>query len=70
MLAQTAGCLSLLKDIKIKNLLIINGDILTNLNLNDFENYHLKNKNNLSLCCKNFKLQVPFGVVEKKKKIK
>ena len=63
----TAGCLSLLKNIKSQNLLIINGDILTNLNLNDFENYHLKNKNNLSLCCKNFKVQVPFGVIEKKK---
>jgi dTDP-glucose pyrophosphorylase len=63
----TAGCLSLIKNLESRNLLMINSDILTNLNLRDFENFHLKNKNYLSLCCKYYDIKIPFGVIERKK---
>ncbi|MBU2881831.1 nucleotidyltransferase family protein [Psychrosphaera sp. B3R10] len=61
----TAGALSLLPD-NIPNLplIMINGDILTNVDFSKVLGFHLKNKSDATMCVRDYEIQVPFGVVE------
>lgn len=58
----TGGCLTLLKNIS-NNLIVANGDILTNLNYSQLIDHHVDSHKDLTVCVRNYEQQVPFGVV-------
>ncbi len=62
----TAGSLSLVKDRNSirQNLLIINGDILTDINFRNFVSYHESTGNTATICVAKFRLEVPYGVCD------
>ena len=65
----TAGPLFYLKRLKLKEpLLVINGDIYTNLNFKKLLNYHKNNKNDFTVCCHDYYTNIPYGVIDKKNK--
>lgn len=57
----TGGCLTLLPS--CENLIVANGDILTNLNYSQLVEHHLDSKKDITVCVRNYEQQVPFGVV-------
>ena len=59
----TVGPIKLIKKLP-ENLLVINGDIKTNLNFSNFYNWHIKNKSNLTVAIKKINFQHDFGVIE------
>lgn len=61
----TAGSLSLLKTKKLnkKNLIVINGDIFTKLNYQNLLRFHNENKNDVTICVREYKQIVPYGVI-------
>lgn len=60
----TAGALSLLKENNTQQpVLVTNGDLLTSINYADFLNYHYVEKNKSTICINNFKIEVPYGVI-------
>ena len=61
----TIGCLSLLNKefLKSKNIIIINGDIITDLNFYELLQYHLSNRSFATVVCRNREISYPFGVV-------
>lgn len=60
----TAGGLELIpKDIN-QPILILNGDILTKVNLNNILNFHLDNESDITLCVRQHNYKISFGVVE------
>lgn len=60
----TGGALSLLPEKPAHSLLVINGDLLTEVNYVALLDYHVQNKCAATLCVREFKYQVPYGVVE------
>ena len=42
---------------------VVNGDVLTNINLQDFMNFHISNQSNLTMCVKKIDYQIPYGVI-------
>lgn len=61
----TAGSLSLLKIKKLnkKNLIVINGDIFTKLNYQNLLRFHNENKNDVTICVREYKQIIPYGVI-------
>lgn len=60
----TAGALSLI-DIEVdKPFFVVNGDVLTSINYDDFLNHHLTNKAEATMCVKRFSHEVPYACVE------
>ena len=59
----TAGALSLLGDSE-EPLLVMNGDILTQVDFREFINFHRENKVELSVGVRHYEADVPYGVVE------
>jgi NDP-sugar pyrophosphorylase family protein len=45
-------------------LIIINGDVLTNLDFKDLIDFHSKKKCSITACVRKFDYQIPFGVFE------
>lgn len=66
----TAGPISKLKKYKKKPVIIINGDIYTRLNFVELLSFHNNNKNNLTICSRFYNQEIPYGVIENKKKSK
>ena len=65
----TAGPLSLLKNKKLlNNLIIINGDIYADLDFRKILNYHEKNNNDLTLCATRQQYKFPFGIINQNTK--
>jgi dTDP-glucose pyrophosphorylase len=60
----TVGSLSLLSEKPKEPLIIMNGDLLTNINLEQLLDFHAKSKSSATLCVRDYVLQVPFGAVE------
>ena len=60
---STMGPLKLIKNLP-NNFIIMNGDILTNLNLNNFYNYHLKSKKIFSVAVKSIYHKVDYGILK------
>jgi len=60
----TAGALSLLPNDIRDPLIIMNGDLLTNVNFERLLNYHLLTKANATMCVREYKLKIPYGVVK------
>jgi len=59
----TAGCLKLIQDTPTEPLIVMNGDILTNLNFSSFMNYHLAHSAKASMVVREHVTEIPFGVV-------
>jgi dTDP-glucose pyrophosphorylase len=62
----TGGALGLLSKDHLRELpmVIINGDILTNLDMHSLLNYHNEVKATATMCVKQYSYQIPYGVVE------
>lgn len=60
----TAGALSLI-DFDLEHpLFVVNGDVLTSINFEDFLNFHIVNKSDATMCVKNFSFEVPYACVD------
>ncbi len=60
----TAGALSLLPDRIREPFIVMNGDLLTNVNFERLLNYHLLAKADATMCVREYKLKIPYGVVK------
>jgi NDP-sugar pyrophosphorylase family protein len=60
----TAGALSLLpKSLPKDPLIMINGDILTNVDFSRVIDFHVKKKNDATMCVREYSYQIPYGVI-------
>jgi len=59
----TAGALSLLRERPEKPFVVMNADLLTKVNFNQLLDYHCSHKAAATMCVRDYRLQVPFGVV-------
>ncbi len=60
----TAGALSLLPDTPKAPLIVMNGDILTDINFSNLVNFHVQNNAAATMCVREYHQQVPYGVVK------
>lgn len=60
----TAGALAYLKNKIADSFFVINGDVLATLNLNELLSFHKRQKATVTMCTRQVKIKVPFGVVE------
>lgn len=59
----TAGSLSLITESQQKPIIVMNGDLLTKVNLCSLLDYHTQEKSLGTMCVKEYEFQVPYGVV-------
>ena len=61
----TGGALGLLpKDLPDLPIIVMNGDVLTKVNLEQLLAFHKKHDANATMCVREFEYQVPFGVIK------
>ena len=60
----TAGALTLLPKNLKKSILVMNGDVLTKLNLNEILSFHNNQQSIATICVKEHNVQIPYGVVD------
>ncbi len=60
----TAGALSLLKNKPQIPFIVMNGDLLTKVDLSSLLKFHIENKNTVTACVREYSQQVPYGVLE------
>lgn len=60
----TAGALSLIDFPISDDFFVINGDLITTLDYEDFLSYHVENKSDATMCVKDFNYDVPFACIE------
>jgi len=61
----TAGCLGLVPRTGQKlPMILINGDILTQVNFEQLLNFHIDSDSNATMCVREYDFQVPYGVVQ------
>lgn len=67
----TIGSLSLLNINKIKSneILVVNGDVITDINYFEFYKFYQKSKSDLCIASKLYSTQIPFGVLKTDKEI-
>ena len=54
----TAGSLSLLRDKKTDDIIIINGDVISKVNYTSLIDYHKKNQASATICVKKYEMEV------------
>ncbi|MBZ4666106.1 nucleotidyltransferase family protein [Mahella sp.] len=59
----TAGPIRLAKEYLVEPFFVMNGDLLTNLNLANMMDFHMKNGFDLTIATKKYEMQIPYGVV-------
>lgn len=59
----TAGSLSLLEEVPNEPLVVMNGDLLTSINVSELIEFHNENDSQATMCIRNYNFQLPFGVV-------
>ncbi len=60
----TAGSLGLLSAKHLSDpIIVMNADILSKINLKELIDFHNNNESQLTICSKEYKMQVPFGVI-------
>lgn len=59
----TAGGLRLLPEIPTHPVLLMNGDLLTSVNLGNLLEYHAASGRRLTVCTREFNFQIPYGVL-------
>ena len=68
---ETAGPLSLLNKNSIKDdILIINGDVIANIDFDELLRFHRTNRNDFTVCVKNYFYKIPYGLIENKNNLK
>jgi len=60
----TAGALSLLTEKPNQPFFVMNGDILTKINYEQFLNFHNQTNSIATMCVREYEYQIPFGVIE------
>lgn len=60
----TAGALTLLKEKPLESFFVMNGDLLTNVNFESLNDYHIYNSAMATMCVREYDFQVPYGVVK------
>lgn len=60
----TAGALSLIPFDLEHPFFVVNGDVLTSINYEDFLNFHEVNKSDATMCIKKFAFEVPYACVD------
>lgn len=61
----TAGALSLLDPIKVSDpVIVMNADLLTKVNYQRLLDYHHERNSSATMCVREYKYQVPYGVIE------
>lgn len=60
----TAGSLGLLPTVEDRSLLMMNGDVLTKVDIGQLLRFHEENGSDLTMCVREYDFTVPFGVVE------
>ena len=60
----TAGALSLIDFDMEAPFFVVNGDVLTTINFEDFLNFHKTNESSATMCVKNFAFEIPFACIE------
>jgi dTDP-glucose pyrophosphorylase len=60
----TAGCLSLLSEAPKLPFVVTNGDVLTDVNYNEFLNFHIRHDAIATMAVRQYELQNQFGVVK------
>lgn len=63
----TAGAISLLPVMPKDSIIVLNGDLLTQFNLDEMLNFHIKNKYSATVGVYDYIYKVPYGVIEEKK---
>lgn len=59
----TAGALGLISDELNEPVIVMNGDLLTNVNFSQLLTFHTNNNSVATMCGREYKMQVPFGVI-------
>lgn len=62
----TAGALSLLSEVPENPIIVMNGDLLTNLNFNELLENHITSGAVATVCVRKHHYQVPYGVINSK----
>jgi dTDP-glucose pyrophosphorylase len=60
----TCGCLKLLPDHINHDLLILNGDIITDLDLDRLIRFHKKSESKMTICSRSHRVRIPFAVLK------
>lgn len=60
----TAGALSMLPEKPAQPLIVMNGDLLTKVNFGHLLDFHKEYQASATMCVREYKLQVPYGVVQ------
>jgi dTDP-glucose pyrophosphorylase len=61
----TAGAIALLPDkAKDQHLIMMNGDLLTQVKFDDMLDYHVNDNADISVAVRDYQIQVPFGVIQ------
>lgn len=60
----TAGALSLLAKKPNEPFFVMNGDLLTKINLDQLLNFHLEMDSFATMCVREYEYQIPYGVIE------
>ena len=61
----TAGSLGLLKKESIKiPILMMNGDLLTQVDFEQLLNFHIKEKGDVTMCVREYDFKIPYGVIK------
>jgi len=60
---DTAGALGLLPEKPSHALIVMNGDVLTKINFHQLMDFHYVHKAKATLCVKEYRIQVPYGVI-------
>ena len=59
----TAGSLKLIPDKISESVLVLNGDVITNLDLSLFSRFHQKHNAYMTIAAKNEQFKIPYGVI-------
>ena len=62
----TGGALGLIPEVGIEPVIVMNGDVLTQLDFIALMDFHLEQQAAMTICVREYEMQVPFGVVEGK----
>ncbi|MFH1070334.1 MAG: nucleotidyltransferase family protein [Candidatus Glassbacteria bacterium] len=60
----TAGCLGMIAEVPAEPLLVMNGDLLTRINFGQLLDFHEEHRSSATMTVREYKFQVPFGVVK------
>jgi dTDP-glucose pyrophosphorylase len=60
----TVGALGLLNQKFSQPILVMNGDLLTNINFEHLLNYHMEHNADATICVRDYHFQIPYGVVK------